>query len=197
MAIYNKINGKEVKPMGAQKKYLLNLLNTNKCIVKGSNYNGYGYTDWTRNYTLTPSEVRKYNSLAPKKQATKKSYEERNKEAYLAWCRRLSKLTGITIEEAQAIADEKLEYKQERINMLIDIDCERPSRMRGKLIAKLERENPLRRIEDVEHAYAIIAASNRHKNTNYEDKLEEARELAKWGDIDRSEVREYARINMQ
>jgi hypothetical protein len=116
--------------------------------------------------------------------------------AYDAWCKRLSKLTGITIEEARAIADEKLAYKQEKINMMIERSFDRPSRMRDKLIAKMERENPLRRIEDAAHAQAILEASNRHKNTNYEDKLDEARELAQRGDIDHSYVKEYARSNM-
>jgi hypothetical protein len=80
--------------------------------------------------------------------------------------------------------------------MMIERRFERPSILRDRLIAKMERENPLRRIEDESHAQAIIAASNRHKNTNYEDKLDEARELAQRGDIDHSEVKEYARSNM-
>jgi hypothetical protein len=196
MATYNKINGQDAYPMGAQKRYLLNLLNTDKCSVQGINFNGYGYSDQVRNYTLSAEEVVEYNNLAPRKQTKKKSYEERMQVAYDSWCKRLSKLTGITIEEARVIADEKLAYKQDRINMMIERSFERPSIMRDRLIAKMERENPLRRIEDEAHAQAIIAASNRHKNTNYEDKLEEARELAKRGDIQPDEVKEYARTNM-
>jgi hypothetical protein len=108
MATYIKINGQDAYPMGAQKRYLLKLLNTQKCSVQGINFNGYGYSDQVRNYTLSAEEVEEYNKLAPKKQPNKKSYEERMLAAYDAWCKRLSKLTGITIEEARAIADEKL-----------------------------------------------------------------------------------------
>ncbi len=59
------------------------------------------------------------------------------------------------------------------------------------------RENPLRRIEDEEHANRIVGASNRHKNSNYEEKLEELRNDAKWGLIDYADVRERARQEMQ
>jgi len=61
----------------------------------------------------------------------------------------------------------------------------------------MERENPLRRIENVDHAKAIIQASNRHNNSNYDSLLERYHADAEWGLIDRSEVRENARINMQ
>lgn len=40
-----------------------------------------------------------------------------------------------------------------------------------------------------------MEASDRHNNTDYEDKLAEGRELADIGIIDREEVREYAREN--
>lgn len=197
MAIYNTINGKDVTPMGAQKKFLLDLLNTEKCKVQGSNFNGYGYTTWTRCYTLTRGDVRKYNSLQPQKETPKKSYEERKAAAYESWCKRLSKLTGISIEEAQTIANEKIEYHQEKIDEVQDRQYDRYSSQRQKLIDKMERTNPLRRIQDESHARAILAASDRHNNTNYDNLLNEGRELAKWGDIDRSEVKEYARTNME
>ena len=84
--------------------------------------------------------------------------------------------------------------------MMIERDNNSPygaSVRRGKLIAKMERENPLRYIKNEEHAQNILAASERHNNSDYEDKLEEGRELAASGDIDRAEVKEYARNNMQ
>jgi hypothetical protein len=56
----------------------------------------------------------------------------------------------------------------------------------------MKRENPLRKIENTEHAQRILAASNRH-HSGYDDRLEEGRHLAALGEIDRSEVREYAR----
>jgi hypothetical protein len=196
--ITNKINGIEVTPMGKQKAYLMGIYKTNngKCQLVGSNYNGYGYKDWTRNYILTPEEVEQYNLLAPTVKKPKKSYEEREKSQFNAWCKRLAKLTGITIEEAENIAIEKLNYKQDRINAMIERDMERPSIKRNQLIRKMERENPLRKIKDVEHAKAILVAHNRHNNTNYESLLEEARELANIGEIEKDEVKEYARQKM-
>ena len=79
---------------------------------------------------------------------------------------------------------------------MIERDMERPSIKRNQLIRKMERENPLRKIKDVEHAKAILVAHNRHNNTNYESLLEEARELANIGEIEKDEVKEYARQKM-
>ena len=64
-----------------------------------------------------------------------------------------------------------------------------------KIINKIDRSNPLRYIRDEQHAYGIINASNRHNYTDYEYKLDEGRELAEKGEIDYSEVRNYARNN--
>ena len=58
----------------------------------------------------------------------------------------------------------------------------------------MERANPLRPIKDYEHAQAILAASDRHNNTDYEYKLEEGRELRARGECD--DVKEYARLEM-
>lgn len=194
--VINKINGKDVVPLGKQKTYLLKIFNYNnspKCNMYGINYNGYGYSDWVRDYALTKDEVDEYNALLPAKNKPKKSYEEREQSLYAAWTKRLSILTGITIEEAEAIADEKLDYKYEQIDMMVERHNANPSRMRDKLISKMKRANPLRRIEDASHAQAILAASNRHKNTDYEALLEEGREKAASGEIDRGEVKDFAR----
>ena len=106
----------------------------------------------------------------------------------------MAKLTGITTEEAQEIAQEKKEYKDKQIELLEDRQIENLSIKRQRLINKIERSNPLRRIVDGEHAQNILSASNRH-NGNYESLLDEGRELAAAGEIERSQVREYARNN--
>ena len=70
------------------------------------------------------------------------------------------------------MAEEKVDYKNDRISAMISRQFERgDSVKRGKLIAKMERENPLRPIKDYDHALAIIAASKRHNNTDYDNLL--------------------------
>lgn len=193
MAIFNKVNGKEVIPMGKQKKYLLDLINTESCTIIGFDFNGYGYTNKTRYYTLTRSQLIAYNKLKPKE--TIKKPKKTDEEIEIEWANRLAKLTNISVEDAKSIAIEKQNYKIEKINEMIDKNCDRYSRMRDKLISKMERENPLRRIKNVEHAKAILIAHDRHTNSNYESLLEEGRELAKFGEIEKGEVKEFARKN--
>jgi hypothetical protein len=116
----------------------------------------------------------------------KEKKELTQKEKIEKWAKRLAKLTDITIGEAKKIAEEKIEYKEEKICEMEDRQAlEHYSRKRESLINKMRRENPLRRIEDEEHAQRIIAASERHNNSNYEDQLDKARELAQFGEIDR------------
>ena len=146
MAIYNYRelpSGKliELAPTGKQKRFLLDRWADR---VFGSNFNWYGYQDKNRVYKLTPTELKKYKALAP--QEPKKPKKE--VDTFGAWCRRLSKLTGITIEEAETIAQEKLDYQSEKIQEMLDRDMESPSIQRSKLIDKMARENPLRRIQD-------------------------------------------------
>lgn len=194
--IFNKINGKEINPMGKQKSYLLSIFRQS-CKCYGIDFNGYGYSNIVRDYQLAPQQRRKYNSLKPKITKPQKSVsvEEKLQNQYTAWTKRLSALAGITIEQAEIIADEKDNYKNDRIQMMIERNNQFPSIKRGKLIRKMERENPLRRIVDENHAQAILAASKRHKETSYEYLLDEARDKALLGEIDRSEVKEYA-INL-
>lgn len=112
--------------------------------------------------------------LESKPQPKVRSYEQKLD----ARCRRLSKLACISVEEAQDIALEKEEYHEEKIEEIEERQSYSLSRERDKLINKMRRENPLRYIKNTEHAKAIVAASNRHRYTNYESQLEEARELA-------------------
>lgn len=176
----------KLAPNAKQKKFLAQIGATREY---GSNYNGYGYKDKNKVYKLSIAEVRAYNRLTdsePKKPLTFDEKKER-------WAKRLSKLTEISLDQAMQIADEKIEYKQNQISLVQDKQYDRYSTQRAKLIAKMERENPLRTIKDIDHARAILIASHRHNYTNYEVMLDEARELAMLGVIDRSEVRETAR----
>jgi hypothetical protein len=159
-------------------------------------WNGYGYTKLPKECDFPKLKIRNFLKN-DKKTVEKKPVRRRTQEEITeSWCKRLAKLTGITIEEAQAIAQEKENYKFDKIQEMIERDNANPSIRRGKLIAKMERENPLRPINDESHAQAILAASERHNETDYESKLEEGREEAMLGNIDRSEVKEYARSNM-
>ncbi|GEM_PF-4411203 len=63
------------------------------------------------------------------------------------------------------------------------------------MINKKLRENPLRYIKDKEHAFAILAASNRHNNSDYEEMLEFAKEKALLGEIEYDEIQEWARMH--
>jgi hypothetical protein len=162
---------------------------------EGSNYNGYGYVDWTITYVINDTGARKLRKFLKEKEKENKPKRLTSEEKQEKWCKRLVKLTNIDIEDAREIADEKLEYQEKQIRALNDRQCERYSTKRQKLINKIIRQNPLRRIEGEEHVEAILAASNRHNNSDYEFQLEKGRELAEEGEIDYSEVRNYARNN--
>ena len=131
--------------------------------------------------------------LNGKKTTTKKvkTYEEIRDE----WARSLVKKSknAVTFEEAKTIAEEKLRYKDERIAAMWSRQDEGYSIKREKLINKMKRENPLRRIIDYDHALAIIDASNRHNKTSYDKFLEQAHELERYGEIERGTAKEWAR----
>lgn len=110
-----------------------------------------------------------------------------------AWTNRLCRLTGISEDDAKEIAEEKLEYKWNQISMLEDRQAERYSVQREKLIRKIERSNPLRYIQNKEHALAILQASNRHTNTDYEKKLRVLHELENEGAIEKGDAKEFVR----
>ena len=160
----------------------------------GANYNGYGYQDNYHEYYLTSKDGKAFLELLNGKKATEKkvkTYEEVRDE----WARSLVKKSknAVTFEEAQSIAEEKLRYKEDRIAAMWSRQDERYSIKREKLINKMQRENPLRRIIDYDHALAIIDASNRHNKTSYDKFLEQAHELEHYGEIERGTAKEWAR----
>lgn len=160
----------------------------------GRNYNGYGYSTWIHNYLLTPAKGKELQTLIEGKKAEKTKKAKSQDDVIKAWAKRLDKFTGIGIDAAIKIANEKLEYQQEQAEELIDRQMhEGYSKCRQSLINQVQRANPLRRIESYDHAQAIIAASHRHNNTCYEMALEHYREEAKWGNIDYEDVRIKAR----
>jgi hypothetical protein len=160
-------------------------------------YNGYGYEKLPLHVILEGvGDVRKFNAIKKELDGETKKVKT-DDERKTEWCNRLAKLTGISIEEATMIAEEKVAYKEEQIWKMNDKNCDNPSKERETLIRKMERENPLRRITDAAHANAILAAHDRHNNTDYEAQLDRARDLAEYGEIDRSEVKDFARINQR
>ena len=161
----------------------------------GWDYNGYGWSNHDHCYLLTPANAKKLLEIIEGKKATAKK-PKTEAEIIEAWSKRLAKLTGISIEEAKTIAEEKLEYKRDRIDEVESRQYGRYSVKRASLIRKMERENPLRRIEDADHAQRILAASRRHNDSDYEALLDEYRFEAECGNIDKSEVRDMARMNM-
>lgn len=161
---------------------------------EGSDYNGYGWSSWEYRYLLTPAKFKELQALIEGKRAEKakkpaKTQEDINK----AWAKRLAMFTCISIEKAMEIAWEKLKAQGNQIYKLQERQMERYSVRRQKLIDGICRSNPLRRIEDKNHAMAILAASYRHNNTDYDWLLEENRELAQMGYMDWEDVRSEAR----
>ena len=160
----------------------------------GDNFNGYGYQDNYHEYYLTAKDGKAVLELLNGKKATEKkikSYEEVRDE----WARSLVRKSkkAISFEEAKTIAEEKLRYKDERIDAMWSRQDERYSIKREKLINKMQRENPLRRIIDYDHALAIIDASERHNKTSYDKFLQQAHELERYGEIERGTAKEWAR----
>lgn len=173
-------------------------------------WNGYGYEKLPLAVIIfSIGQMRVFNKL--KKERETERIKENNKpkkdpkDPKDAWVKRLNKLTGVPVEECLLIADEKLEYKEDQISRLVDRQVERFSHRRQKLINQIERSNPLRYIKNEEHAWAILAASYRHNNSDYESKLQlihkyeadypltiekgEAKELAR--SLSLSEIKDY------
>ena len=160
----------------------------------GANYNGYGYQDNYHEYYLTAKDGKAFIELLNGKKTTEKkvkSYEEVRDE----WARSLVKKSknAVSFEDAQSIAEEKLKYKEDRIAAMWSRQDSRYSIKREKLINKMQRENPLRRIIDYDHALAIIDASERHNKTSYDKFLQQAHELERYGEIERGTAKEWAR----
>jgi len=173
-------------------------------VDKKGNWNGYGYeklgkivlfkddNNLSNLLILLKKEVKKSSNLPLKKSPIKKTEADKVND----WINRLSKLTGISISESTEIAKEKEEYKLLKIDEVEEKQSINYSKQRTVLINKMKRENPLRPIKDKEHAENILKASNRHNSTNYEQMLNVGREKALSGEIDKSEVKDYARKNM-
>ena len=161
----------------------------------GDNFNGYGYQDHYHDYYLNAKDGKAFiEMLDAKKKVTKKvkAWEDVRD----AWARSLVRKSenAVTFEEAQQMAEEKVDYKNDRISAMISRQCERGySGKRGKLIAKMESENPLRPIKDYDHALNIIAASKRHNNTIYDSLLNEAHDMERYGDIEPGTAKEWVR----
>lgn len=149
-------------------------------------YTGFGYRRIDLRVT---NEEWKEIEKEMKPKAKKKTAEEKKK----IWIKRLAKLAEISEEEAEKIANEKEEYHEDRLADLYEKQSIRRSRAREEIIKKLERENPLKKIKDENHARAVILASERHNNTDYEELLKEGKELREEGIIE--DVKKFARIN--
>ena len=160
----------------------------------GDNYNGYGYQDHYHEYYLTAKDGKAFIELLNGKKATTKKIKS-DEEIRDEWARSLVKKSknAVTFEDAQIIAEEKLKYKEDRIAAMWSRQDERYSVKRDKLINKMKRENPLRRIIDYDHALAIIDASERHNKTSYDKFLQEAHELERYGEIERGTAKDWAR----
>ena len=163
-------------------------------LTYGDNYNGYGYQDHYHEYYLTAKDGKAFMELLNGKKTTTKKVKS-DEEVRDEWAKSLVRKSknAVTFEEAQSIAEEKLKYKDERIDAMSSRQDERYSIKREKLINKMKRENPLRRIIDYDHALAIIDASNRHNKTPYDKFLKQAHELERYGEIERGTAKEWAR----
>ena len=160
----------------------------------GDNYNGYGYEDHYHEYYLTAKDGKAFLELLNGKKTTTKKVKS-DEEIRDEWARSLVKKSknAVSFEDAQSIAEEKLKYKEDRIAAMWSRQDSSYSIKREKLINKMQRENPLRRIIDYDHALAIIDASERHKTTPYDKFLQEAHELERYGEIERGTAKEWAR----
>ena len=160
----------------------------------GDNFNGYGYQDHYHEYYLTAKDGKAFIEMLNGKKTTTKKIKS-DEEIRDEWARSLVRKSknAVTFEDAQIIPEEKLKYKENRIDAMLSRQYERYSIKREKLINKMQRENPLRRIIDYDHALAIIDASNRHNTTLYDKFLEQAHELERYGEIERGTAKEWAR----
>ena len=148
--------------------------------VDTNNYNGYGYARLPNAYEWCSSHRTTWKKMIAKIEKIEAKAQKAPIDPVDAWCQRLAKLALISIEEAKEIAQEKIEYKEQQIEELEDRQCDHYSTQREKLINKIQRSNPLRRITDKEHAHNIIGASQRHQG-EYQNFLNRKNELKKLG----------------
>ncbi len=177
-------------------------------------WNGFGYDRLPLVARIkSVGEQRKFNKIKKEVleyQETHRKPLKTEEEIITTWAKRLVRLYNslvenaddeddalpieekLTQEEAEDIAREKLYAHARELDELIDRDNERPSKERAKLISEKRRENPLRYIKDAGHAYAIVAASKRHRS-GYDENLKFAHELEEEGKIEKGTARDVAR----
>ena len=128
----------------------------------GSNFNGYGYSTQHYWYLLKAKDAKVVQEMIAGSLAkAHKTPSPEEKKA--AWCRRLAKLTGIDTEIAESIADEKLEDQERKIEELEERQWSMGySVKREKLIDKIRRSNPLRRIKDQLIDFQVTCKKQRH-----------------------------------
>ncbi len=162
-------------------------------ISEGDNFNGFGYADHYFSYLLSQKDAASFQTLLEERKAARRPSDPEKKK--LAWARSLSRLTGVSVETAVDIAEEKLQYRRDKIDEMYERQYACYSSRREKLINKMVRENPLRKINGKAHARRILEASVRHNDSNYEMLLEAAKDRAKWGEMTMKEARQEARQN--
>ena len=164
-------------------------------------WNGYGYTQLPLVAVINSlSEMRKFNKIKRELELEPPTRKLSEEEKKMKWAKRLMRLVGdeydLTLEKALDIADEKIAYKEQQIERLEDRQFERGySEKREKYIKKIERSNPLRRIDSVQHARAIMGAHHRHKDTDYDKLLAAAHKLEDEGLLERGDAKRYV-LNM-
>lgn len=166
-------------------------------LVYGS-WNGYGRPLEGR--MVTKIELNKIDKFLT--QNTKETKKLTPEEKITKWINRLDKLTNCGIDTAKKIADEKIIYAFDNLANQVNasysgwkIPAWRKQAERKYDRAMIDQSTLLDFIKDIDHAYAILSASHRHSNTNYELILDEAKELARSGQIDKEDIQDYARRN--
>ena len=115
------------------------------------------------------------------------------------WINRLNKLTDCGIAVAKEIAEAKIKFAEDKAVQCVmnDNNTKRSNQAVERYNAIIaDGSKALDHITDTDHAQAILGAHQRHTKTDYDDRLVEARELASYGEIERDEVRDYARTSM-
>lgn len=171
-------------------------------------WNGYGYTKLgkhlqAKNYKESLKQLKKLLKKAENKKVKPKK-EKTEEEKINAWAERLARLTGITVDEATEIAYEKINFKIDKLFEAMNYEGsgwkipawqKKAERDYDRITA--DRYTALDKIKDEGHARAILIASQRHNESNYEDKLAEAKDLVAVGELDKIDAKDWARQNMQ
>ena len=177
---------------------LINLCKKNGLQVEQQygDWNGYGRERLGLAVVINKlKELRTFESLK-EQEAESREPRKTREQVIEAWAKRLSKLGNISVESALAIAEDKLKAQEQEVRALEDRQDVQYSARRATLINQIMRQNPLRRIEDAEHAYAVLRAHERHSATYYDQHLERLHELEQQGLIEKGTAQEIARANM-